>query len=95
MSSTWEGRYSAVDKAEARGSDDEAADSLLSSTSFPHIHQRSKSISPRRLLTWTMLNVVVFLVSLSLFGSWWYQTRWVRNAAYRRVSSFSKCKAQS
>jgi len=95
MSSTWEGRYSAVDKEEARGNDDEAEDSLLSSTSFPHICQRSKSISLRRLLIWTMLNVVVFLVSLSLFGSWWYQTRWIRNAAYRQVSSFSKSKAKS
>lgn len=83
----WKGRYSAVDKEEAHGDDDEAADSLLPSKS---VHQRSNSISPRCLSIWTTLNIVMFLASLSLFSSWWYQTHWVRNAAYRQVSSHSQ-----
>jgi hypothetical protein len=69
----------------------DAADSLL--TSKPNIHKWSKPSIFHRTPIWTILNLVLFLFSMSLFGSWWYQTHHVRNAPFREVAGYSKYEA--
>lgn len=41
------------------------------------------------ILTISACNAVIFLVSLSLFTTWFYQTHYLLNADFRRTSTYS------
>ena len=81
-------RYLPLGEGSADSDNDEAAHSLLTSTSV--LHRWSKPSIFHKLPIWTILNIAILLFSLSLFGPWWYQTQYLRNAAYREVAGYSE-----
>ncbi|KAH6723499.1 hypothetical protein BKA61DRAFT_685946 [Leptodontidium sp. MPI-SDFR-AT-0119] len=86
MFSSPEEAYSSVAGEEPYNDKSEDSSSLLPPTSCSRC---SNSRPSRRIWILTGLNAAMLLASLSLFGSWWYQTCWVRNSAYKHVSSHS------
>jgi hypothetical protein len=53
-----------------------------------HYESRKPSVRPWFLLL-TILNIVVLLVSCTLFGSWFYNYHLIRNGTYRRTSAYT------